>query len=316
MAVKTSISKQVFNQILLQYELGSYVHSEPVSQGNVQTNYFLYTDRGKYVFRYYENRSKESVLFENDLLTYLRKHQYPCPTPIQNKHGIGVSVYQGKPFVIYEFLGGESIEHHTEYQKQQLVQKVAELQILTQGYQPQYKQYRWNYNVELCQTLARAEAEKAGTEDARRKLSWMEEQLAKLELPETIPIGICHCDFHFSNVLYKDDELVGILDFDDANYTYLVFDLVCLIDGEWPFPAQTPNWQTARSIVEEYEKYRSIDVVEKRHMFDVHKLGILFDGIWFFGRGQADDFYERRKIEFLNSIGWKEYADRLFHTAP
>jgi Ser/Thr protein kinase RdoA (MazF antagonist) len=99
MAVKIKFSQQDFNHILSQYELGTCIRSELVSHGTVQTNYFLHTTQGKYVFRYYENRSKESVLFESDLLTYLKKYQYPCPAPIQNKQSACVGTYQGKPYV-------------------------------------------------------------------------------------------------------------------------------------------------------------------------------------------------------------------------
>jgi len=41
-------------------------------------------------------------------------------------------------------------------------------------------------------------------------------------------------------------------------------------------------------------------------------LSILFDCIWYFGRGSAKDFYERRKIEFLNDLGREKYAGAIF----
>ena len=68
MTVKTIFSPADFKIILAQYTLGTYIQAEPVPQGAVQTNYFLHTSRGKFVFRYYENRSFESVLFESHLL--------------------------------------------------------------------------------------------------------------------------------------------------------------------------------------------------------------------------------------------------------
>jgi homoserine kinase type II len=313
MAVKTPFSPQDFNQILTQYELGEFSHSKPISLGTVQTNYCIYTTQGKYVFRYYENRSKESVLFESDLLAYLKKHQYPCPTPFQNKHGACVGIYREKPYVIYEFINGQHIDHPNDHHKQQLIQKVAELQNLTQNYHPRYKEYRWNYNIELCGILARAEAQKTDTDDAREKLTWLENQLSALDLPESLPKGICHCDFHFSNVLFQDNLFVGLIDFDDANYTYLVFDLVCLIDSwAWPFQSDALDFARAREIVQEYAKHRPLSEIERRHLVDVHKLSILFDCIWYFGRGQAGDFYERRKIEYLNAMGYERYADALF----
>ena len=313
MAVKTTFSQQDFTHILSQYELGTYTHSVPVTRGTVQTNYLFHTTQGKFVLRYYENRSKESVLFEVHLLRHLKKHQYPCPAPFQNKQGSCVGIYHSKPYVLFEFIDGQHIDHPNDDYKQQLIQKVAELQNLTQEYQPRYKKYRWNYDIELCRMLASTEAEKINTKNAREKLSWLENQLSALDLPDSLPKGICHCDFHFSNVLFQDDQFVGLLDFDDANYTYLVFDLVCLIDSwAWPYQSDTLDLVQARKVVQEYIKYRPLSAIEQRHIYDVHKLSILFDSVWYFRRGHANDFYEKRKIELLNNFGWKKYADELF----
>lgn len=278
MAVKTPFSQQDFNYILSQYELGAYTHSTPVNQGTVQTNYFIRTIQGKFVFRYYENRSKESVLFESELLMYLKKHQYPCPAPVQNKQGTCVGTYSSKPYMIFEFIDGQHIDHPDDHHKQQLIQKVAELQNLTRAYQPQHKKYRWNYDIELCRSLASTEAQKINTDNAREKLSWVENQLSVLDLPKSFPKGICHCDFHLSNVLFQDDQFSGLLDFDDANYTYLVFDLVGLIDSwAWPFQSNKLDLPQAREIVQEYIKHRPLSAIEQRHIFDVHKLSILLD---------------------------------------
>jgi len=290
MAVKTPFSIQDFKHILTHY-----------------------TSQGKFIFRYYENRSIGSVLFESELLLYLREHRYPCPSPCQNKNGAYVGLYHGKPYLLMHFINGQHIEDPQDHHKQQLIQKVAELQVMTQAFQPRYLDYRWNYDIELCRRLARVEAQKINSPNAYEKLSWLENQLSVLDLPDSLPKGICHCDFHFSNVLFQDDQFVGLLDFDDANFTYLVFDLVCLIDSwAWPFQSEALDLVNAREIVQTYIRYRPLSDIEQCHIFEVHKLSILFDCIWYFGRGGADDFYEKRKIKFLNNLSWKKYNEAIF----
>lgn len=113
------------------------------------------------------------------------------------------------------------------------------------------------------------------------------------------------------------DLLVGLIDFDDANYTYLGFDLVGLIETwAWPHQADGLNFDQARWIVESYEGWRPLSLIERHHLFDLHKLSILFDAVWYFGRGGADDFYEKRKIAFLDSIGQQGYESALFKAKP
>jgi Ser/Thr protein kinase RdoA (MazF antagonist) len=313
MAVKTQLTQHDFDYILSQYNLGTCTQFEPISQGTVQTNYLIITTQGKSVFRYYENRARESVLFESELLTYLTAMHYPCPAPIPNRHGIRVGTYQRKPFVIFEFLEGHHIQQPTGDHLQQLIQKVAELGILTRDYRPQYWFYRQNYDIEHCRKLAMGKADKLGTQDAHEKFTWLDFQLSSLHLPETLPKGVCHCDFHFSNILFHDDQFVGLIDFDDANFTYVVFDLINLIDY-WAWPPQSDflDLAAARRITQAYRAHRSLEAIEQHHLFDVHKLGILFDSIWFFTRGSADDFYEMRKIEYLDTLGRQRYADALF----
>ena len=70
MAVKTPFSQSDFISILAQYDLGTYIDSEPITSGTVQTNFFIQTTRGKFVFRYYENRSRESVLLDSCILAF------------------------------------------------------------------------------------------------------------------------------------------------------------------------------------------------------------------------------------------------------
>ncbi|MCP4427529.1 MAG: phosphotransferase, partial [Chloroflexi bacterium] len=268
----------------------------------------------KFVFRYYENRSRKSVLFESHLLAYLTERHYPCPTPFKNTQGDYVGMYRNKPFVIFEFLEGNPIEQPNRYHWRQLIQKAAELQKLTQNYHSPYIPYRWNYDADLCRRLAQTEAAQLNTKAADEKFAWLAHELTTLDFPPTLPKGICHCDFHFSNVLFQRDELVALLDFDDANYTFLQFDLVGLIEyWAWPHTMDTLDITKARSVIQEYMKHRSLPSIEKRCLFDVYKLSVLFDCIWFFGRGGADDFREKRKIDALNGLGKQDFYDKLFH---
>lgn len=77
MAVKTVFTNEEIQHIFANYNLGDYINSKPISEGTVQTNYKVQTTRGFFVFRYYENRKKDSVLFETNLLNYLKKNNFP-----------------------------------------------------------------------------------------------------------------------------------------------------------------------------------------------------------------------------------------------
>lgn len=323
MAVKTVFSKQQLLEILSLYTLGAYRDSRPISQGTVQTNYFLQSTQGSFVFRYYENRSRGSVLFETNLMHYLKRKNYPCPAPLRNRQGSFVGMYREKPYVIFEYIEGEQVESLNADQQRQVIRKAAELQSITRTYRSRFTAYRWNYSPQLCLALGQEAAKKINTLEATEKLEWLEKELSILHLPTTLPKGICHCDFHPSNILFNNGDLTALLDFDDANYTYLIYDLATLID---PFlPSFT--WQTwshfakeacvfdfreAIETILEYDRYRPLSRNEKWFLFDVYKLSILFDSIWYYARGNSKDFYEKRKIDRLNDLGRERFYRELF----
>lgn len=326
MAIKTVFTKNEMARILSNYDLGELICFEPVANVTVETNYFVTTALGKFVFRYYEERSKESVQFEVNLIRYLKKRDYPCPAVYKNKHGKSVNFYNGKPYVLFEFIQGVHVKDPTEEQRRQLIKMAAKLQNITRNYRPYYKNARWNYGVDLCRKLARRKAKSINTANSREKLKWLENELAKLKLPQSLPKGICHCDFHFSNVLFKDGKIKALLDFDDANYTYLLFDLAYLIEpfvsgfrwNTWEnFKKTDPilDFSKARKTVKEYMKHRPLSENEKRYLFDVYKLSILIDCIWYFERGNAKDFYEKRKIDALNKLRREGSFREIFEKA-
>ncbi len=74
-----------------------------------------------------------------------------------------------------------------------------------------------------------------------------------------------------------------MLDFDDANYTYLLYDLVYLFE---PFKASF-TWETWNSFN------------KKDDVFDLN-------------RGNASDFYEKRKIDYLDALGREKFFEQIF----
>ena len=72
------------------------------------------------------------------------------------------------------------------------------------------------------------------------------------------------------------------------------------------------DFKEAKKIVLVYMKHRPLNNSEKRHLFDIFKLSVMLDCIWRFKRGNANDFYEKREIEHLNSLGRKEFYNKLF----
>ncbi len=303
-------AEEDFAGILADYDLGLFRESRPFKQGAVQTNVLLVTSKGHFVFRYYESRSERYARFEVSILQYLVEHGYPCPAPIENIYGGFIGAYQDKPFALFAFLEGEHSER--ESNGEQIAQAIGHLHTITIGYRPDYYEVRDTYDPESCWNNATSNAKKIASEiEAEERLAWLRAELDKLELPEDLPKGVCHCDTHHSNFLYRNGKLVAVLDFDDGSYIYLLYDIANMIFfWAWPDKGEL-GFDKARELLRAYEQYRRLTETERRHLYDLLKMVVLM-GIGWFIDDDEDYSNSKRKVELLGSIGREAFYSRMF----
>lgn len=310
MAEKTIFSKEELSKILSSYNhLGKLKRVKPFKLGTVQTNLLLETTKDKFVFRYYESRSKNYALFEVIVLQYLSNHSYPCPAPIKDIRNNLVGEYKNKPFAIFEFIRGE---HRKNVNPKLIAQAIGKLHKITIGYKPKYFEARDAYNPNSCWKNARSDSKRIKSKsESKKRLQWLTEELNKLKFPNNLPRGVCHCDTHPSNFLYKNEKLIAVLDFDDASYVPLLYDITNMIYfWAWPHKKKL-NFETAKTLLNEYSKYRKLTRMEKNHLYDFLKMVIFMSIGWFID--VDDDFSsEKKKIETLNSIGREKFYRRIF----
>ena len=309
MTIKTIFSKDDLSKILSNYDLGEIKKFKPFKLGNVQTNLLIETKKGKFVFKYYENRSSKYALFEMNVLRYLAKHSYPCPPPIRNVHGSFIGIYKNKTFALFEFINGD---HRRNANSKLIAQAIGKLHKITIGYKPKYFEFRDTYDPKSCWKNAISNSNKIKSKSrAKNRLNWLKTELGKLKLPNNIPKGVCHCDAHYSNFLYNNDKVIAVLDFDNASYVYLLYDIANMVYfWAWPHKKEI-IFNRAKDILKEYNKYRKMTEIEKNHLYDLLKMAIFMSIGWFI-HVDDDFFWEKKKIEFLNALGRKEFYNKLF----
>ena len=305
------------------YSLGAYITHAPLTAGSVETNIRVTTTQGDFVLRIYENRTFNQVLFECAVLEHLAQHDFPAPRVHRSRAGQAVGRIKSKPYAIFSYLPGEHVNSLTAQQKTQLVEQIARLHRITEGFQPPHTADRWNYNPDCLVKLAEVETRKLSTANAQRKLAWYRQAIARLELPAALPRGVVHADFDPSNLLFHKDAFQALIDFDDANYSVLIYDLAAVTDVFIPafnhdtwmkFKPQSAvfDLQPLRETVQAYSRIRPLSPLEQRHLFDVCQMLVFVDCLWFYARGDAADFYERRKINCFKVLGREAFQRAVF----
>ena len=137
-------------------------------------------------------------------------------------------------------------------------------------------------------------------------MAWVGHELDHLKLPDSLPKGVCHGDTNPTNFLYHQGKLSGVLNFDQASYTWLLYDIAQMMYWlTWPNKGDL-NFDASRKLIAQYEKQRRMTTHERAHLFDVLKLVILIGISWSL---EDDEGYAnaRRKVELLNKLGRERF---------
>jgi Ser/Thr protein kinase RdoA (MazF antagonist) len=263
------------------------------------------------VLRYYENRSEDYVLFEVDLLNYLRSRHHPVAAIIRDSSGRCSGMYNGKPYIIIEHIEGRHTRNPNYFsnakQIPEVVRVVAKLHNLTQGCTSVYLKNRDTLNPDYC---LRSYRKHFHTPNAREDEEWLKNELKKLQFPISLPKSVCHADLNYGNFLFRKGRVTALLDFDMSFFTYCIYDIANLIYWWAWAPEKELKRKEARRIVEEYLRWRMVNVTEKEHIYDALTLVILLGMSW----SSDEDFQKgKKKVEFLGSLGREGFYPILFH---
>ncbi len=310
MTLKTNISEKDFLEILSHYDLGEYKGYREFANGATQTTVLLFTSKGKYVLRYYENRTEKHVHFEVKLLNYLKDNSYPVPKIFKTSSGDSLGRYKDKPFIVIEYIDAIHSKNPNKNFEEEPVSKVieivAQLHTLTTDYNPEYFKDREEFNTRYAWRMYQKIPRVVQKEE---RAKWFKNELDKLEFPATLPKGICHADLNYRNFLFRDGKIAAVLDFDMSFYTYIIYDIASLIYWWACPPGSGFKEKEASFIVNVYSKYRELSELEKTHIFDALKLIILLGISW----SEESDFEDsKRAIETLNKLGRDVLYAKLF----
>jgi len=316
MAVKTKFSEKNFKEILKNYNIGSFKNSKDFKAGYVQTNILINTSKGKYVLRYYENRTKSRVDFEVNLLNFLNKHNYPIAKPIINVKNKYVGSFDKKPFVIFSYIKGNHLKNLNDIQFKELVHKLALLHKLTKKFNTKNYIHKEPRTKEFCLKAAKEEKKRfENKEKGNLRFNTIKSELDTIKFPSKLTKSIVHCDFDKSNIKFEGDSISGVLDFDDSHYGYRIHDLGILILYWARFYNKNMDFQIAKKIIKLYEEINPLTKIEKEHIFDSFKFAALMIMSWLmYDKWKGKDLFKilSKFIDELNELGRTEFYNKLF----
>lgn len=308
MAVYTTLSDAELARFLGQYDLGEPTSLKGIAEGVENSNFFLATERGRYILTIFEKRVRADDLpFFMGLTTKLADAGVAAPRPIPTKTGELITQVKGKPAAIITFLDGVWPREPDIAHCAAIGEALARMHVALHGFELSRANALGpeGWSALIAPRLALAEFLRAGL--AKK----IEADMAEVRghWPKDLPRGVIHADLFPDNALFLGDQLSGIIDFYFACTDFLAYDLaVCL--NAWCFE-EDGRYDLGRggAMIAAYETIRPLTEAERAALPILCRAAALR----FFATRLAD-WSETPEGAMVRPKNPLEYADKLaFH---
>ncbi len=291
MAVYTKLDKEKIDIILANYKLGSIKRYEGIKEGIENTNYFIETEKGKYILTIYEKRvNKEDLPFFSRVMLETSKKKFICPKPISNKNNNYISDLNDKKFMIVSYLDGKSKNNLSPSECKIVGKKTAKFHEITK-----------NFNFKRENNLSVKSWRKIFNQ-VKDKCNKIHPDLPKLieanliniekEWPKNLPSGIIHADLFNDNILFKDNKFSGFIDFYFSCNDFYAFEIAICFNAlcfDGLKQNLSFNVTKAKKFMEGYNEIRKISKEEKK-------------SIKVLSQGAALRFLLTRVFDYINTV--------------
>ena len=222
--------------------------------GSENSNYCLETNSAKYVLTLCDQKSLNHATNLANLLVYLTDHGIRTSRVVVPPKEPIVILHDEKPVMLKHHFDGDIAANLTGDLLVQLGEEMARLHdISAPSYLPKSFPYGRSYFSEVINSnLDHAYVE------------WLSERNSYLQkrIPQNLPMTLIHGDVFFDNMIVKDDQLMAIIDFEEACHYYRSFDLGMVIVGTCR-DRQGISFQKVRQFLRGYQNDMILESVER-----------------------------------------------------
>jgi homoserine kinase type II len=231
--------------------------------GSENSNYCLETSSGKYVLTLYDQKSLRQVTDLASLLIHLTNHGIRTSRVVVPLEESIVILHDEKPVMLKRHVDGNITSNFTGNLLAQLGEEMARLhEISAPSFLPKSFPYGRNYFSEVIDS----NLDHVYIDWLSKKISYLQERI-----PQHLPMALIHGDVFFDNVIVQGDQLMAIIDFEEACYYCRNFDLGMLIVGSCR-DGQGISFKKARHFLRAYREKAGLQPIEREslHVFVVY----------------------------------------------
>ena len=216
--------------LVADYYLGELVSFQGISGGVENTNYFISTTTGKYVLTLFEEFDYEEVPYFLDVVAHLKHKGFNVPAALMDNHGERLRTVKDRPAIIVDCFPGSTPEGTTVENCALMGKELARLHVAGMDFANHRDSHR---GIKWWRSTSQAIAPELELDQAQLLLEQVEAFDAFIaDKDAQLPKGTVHGDLFYNNTLFEGEKLSAIIDFYNACYSWLMYDLAIVVN-DW-----------------------------------------------------------------------------------
>jgi len=265
MAVFTALSHDEVDALLEHYSLGRLRDLQGIASGIENSNFFLTTDRGRYVLTVFERLTPAQLPFYLGLMQHLARKGLPVPEPYETRGQALFCLARDKPAAIVARLAGKAVEAPGPAHCEQVGRFLAQMHLGASDYtvfQPNLRGLGWWKST--ASTLQPYLSEARFHELVEEVI--YQDSVARGPEVDQLPAGPLHADLFRDNVLFDGPAIGGVIDFYFAGCGPWLFDLAVTVN-DWCVDLESGAFDRPRALalLRAYHAVRPLLPVEQRY---------------------------------------------------
>ncbi len=293
--------------------LGNFKSIKLIKGGLVNHNFILKTNKGEFIIRILGQKittnKKRRLNDEFELMEFLEKKKFPysTPLPIKNSNGKRLHKINNKNFWIYKKLLGKSKSTMPNLeQSKEIAKALSTYHKFLKGFKVRkngYQEYlKWVLKI-INKINLKSPKNKIDKLALKEKNFFKEIVLGEIKRNYSKNLMVLHGDFDASNVLFKKNKVLAIIDFDDLSYVPRILDIAVALRDACTVKNKLDENKT-KIFLKEYEKINRLSKEEKRLIPNI----ILAENASFFAWA-----YSEMKKEKENRYKYMKEMSELSH---
>lgn len=265
---KVNLTKKDIESILQNYDLGYLDKAEKIKEGEVNTSYYIKTNKKEALLRVYRPKfSKEEINLEHKLIKKLKQIKQ-VPKLYENKQGLTLTEYKEHKISIFEYKKGEKIEANNinTSQLKNLAKLTANMHKVLEGFKPKeaidkeaITKESVKHHLNKIKNLPKTKKE------------YVLNVLSDIKYPKNLSKRIVHADMHLGNMVFDEKQVTGLFDFDDCFYGPKLMDIASIIRYVCFYDKKLDK-KRVNIFLEEYQKYAALSKTEKANLWQITRL--------------------------------------------